>query len=432
MKIKNKIALFTILFVLFCTFTISLFIYFRSSSAIEERVEAQLESVVILKKNQLDSFFENKIKLMELFVNENFFIDFVLEMESVHESADDSLSFFKQHDPLLHSGIREYLEKLKEDNEYFTEFSILTLDGIVHASTNVQLEGTIRDHEKYYNEGLRDTFIQSFYYDISEQEPSIVISTPIKNYEDEVISVLLARLDLSEISEIMLETSGLGETGETYLVNSYNFLVSESRFEEGLALKKIITNPLVTDCLAGNDGHGHVEDYRGVNSIVSYSWLPEREVCLVASISDQEAFQSITNLQKIGLITMFVVILLTITLSLIVTRQLTKNISKIMLSVREIGKGNLDTTVQVRSKDEMGELADSFRNMAKDLKKFQGEVKKYNLQLEKMVKKRTEELENKNIQLEKFNKLAVGREMKMIDLKKKLRKFEEGDNSTSD
>ncbi|MFA7319032.1 MAG: hypothetical protein WC022_00310 [Parcubacteria group bacterium] len=45
-------------------------------------------------------------------------------------------------------------------------------------------------------------------------------------------------------------------------------------------------------------------------------------------------------------------------------------------------------------------------------------------ELEMMVRKRTEELEEKNAELEKFNALSVGRELKMAELKDKIRKLE--------
>lgn len=47
-------------------------------------------------------------------------------------------------------------------------------------------------------------------------------------------------------------------------------------------------------------------------------------------------------------------------------------------------------------------------------------------ELELMVKKRTEELEEKNVELEKFNALSVGRELKMAELKNRIRELEHG------
>ena len=46
------------------------------------------------------------------------------------------------------------------------------------------------------------------------------------------------------------------------------------------------------------------------------------------------------------------------------------------------------------------------------------DLKKYREHLEELVKERTSDLNTKNEELERFNKLFVGRELKMIELKK--------------
>ncbi|MFH1714230.1 MAG: hypothetical protein ABH831_01375 [Candidatus Nealsonbacteria bacterium] len=53
------------------------------------------------------------------------------------------------------------------------------------------------------------------------------------------------------------------------------------------------------------------------------------------------------------------------------------------------------------------------------------ELREMSQQLEGQVKERTMELENKIKELERFNKLAVGRELKMVFLKRELQKLEE-------
>jgi nitrate/nitrite-specific signal transduction histidine kinase len=45
---------------------------------------------------------------------------------------------------------------------------------------------------------------------------------------------------------------------------------------------------------------------------------------------------------------------------------------------------------------------------------------------EKIVEERTEELQEKVQELERFNRLAVGRELKMIELKNTIKKLEKG------
>jgi len=53
-------------------------------------------------------------------------------------------------------------------------------------------------------------------------------------------------------------------------------------------------------------------------------------------------------------------------------------------------------------------------------------LKKVHEEMEKTIKLRTQELRNKVEELEKFQKIAIGRELKMIELKEEIRKLKEG------
>jgi len=59
-------------------------------------------------------------------------------------------------------------------------------------------------------------------------------------------------------------------------------------------------------------------------------------------------------------------------------------------------------------------------------KRFEEALLKLNEELEQRVKDRTAELERKNAELEKLNKLFVGRELRMIQMKERIKKLEGG------
>lgn len=88
----------------------------------------------------------------------------------------------------------------------------------------------------------------------------------------------------------------------------------------------------------------------------------------------------------------------------------TKSLLELKTATQEIIKGDFNRKVKVESKDEFKDLADSFNKMAEELKENKENV-------EQKVKDKTKDLET-------INKYMVGRELKMIELKKQINNLE--------
>ncbi|KKS28538.1 MAG: hypothetical protein UU89_C0034G0007 [Parcubacteria group bacterium GW2011_GWC2_42_11] len=86
----------------------------------------------------------------------------------------------------------------------------------------------------------------------------------------------------------------------------------------------------------------------------------------------------------------------------------------------DISRGNMKTVIDIKSKDEVGELAAAFNQMTCNLLQSQQEIKKHSHDLEQKVTERTMELNKKLEEIEKMNSLVVNRELKMIELKKEV------------
>lgn len=85
-------------------------------------------------------------------------------------------------------------------------------------------------------------------------------------------------------------------------------------------------------------------------------------------------------------------------------------------SARAMMKGDFDNKVSYKSCDELGNLAENFDRMRKQLKFSKEVIEKSNKLLEKSYNETLE----KSKSLEKINKFMVGRELKMIELKKEI------------
>jgi len=76
--------------------------------------------------------------------------------------------------------------------------------------------------------------------------------------------------------------------------------------------------------------------------------------------------------------------------------------------------------------DDAGEYAGSIAAVAdvSERKKAEDEIRQLNEELELRVKERTAELEQKNEELHKMNRIFVGRELRMVELKERIRALE--------
>ena len=127
---------------------------------------------------------------------------------------------------------------------------------------------------------------------------------------------------------------------------------------------------------------------------------------------------------KIILISCFIIIILAFITNRWVSFSIIKPLSKLTKGVEMIGKGDMNHKIKVKSNDEITELATAFNKMTNDLTKSKKDLQKYNQKLEKSVQERTKELQSKMKELERFNRIMVDREIKMIDLKKKIKELE--------
>jgi len=141
--------------------------------------------------------------------------------------------------------------------------------------------------------------------------------------------------------------------------------------------------------------------------------IPSRDRSIDAELADE--------IDKVGslavVISVIVAILVALT-SYFISKSISDPLAKLTDVSRNIAKGNLENRVDIKTEDEFGELAQSFNQMTESLQASYGE-------LEEKVKIRTTELEKSVKELNKLNKVMTGRELKMIELKKEIKKLED-------
>lgn len=229
-------------------------------------------------------------------------------------------------------------------------------------------------------------------YAPDQNVPAAFVAQPLLNEKGEIDVIVAAQLSLDEIAAITQERTGLGETGETYLVGPDQLWRSDSRFLNQLGVDSTILNPTEAvnttasrNALAGLWGTQVIDNYQGRR--VLSSWTPVTifessptnpqgiRWALIAEIDESEVSQSLMNGALTGLGLFAIATLLVLYATVTVTRGLTAPIGQVAHAATALAGGDLSQRVQIRTGDEVEAMASAFNNMAEQIAGTMGALK---------------------------------------------------------
>ncbi len=314
-------------------------------------------------------------------------------------------------DKKLHELV-SYLNFVK-DNYGYKEISLADNEGKIRVSTREDFVGlSIAEFEYFREAKLGQIFVSQVHPSVfpvlnefGEMErgvPTLFVSGPIRDDSHRIVGVVSLRVDIIDLSKVMRRVK-LGETGETYLVDENGYMLTESRFistirEMGLIKKRSSLELKLIDpttgrltkgveaCLGGESGYDATgyPDYRGVNVLGFWHWIPEYNWGLISEIDVDEAYKDLYELDKALYTISFVLTLVVMVAAIFLGRRLTAPILQLTEVTNKMSGGDLSQRVSKVSKDEIGLLAASFNIMAETIEKRNEELEATKQYLESM------------------------------------------------
>ncbi len=224
-------------------------------------------------------------------------------------------------------------------------------------------------------------------YAPSNGAPAAFIAEPVLDAERQVQLLVALQLPLEAVDSIMQERTGMGETGETYLVgpdfrmrsNSYldpiNHSVSASF--AGTVGKNGVRTDASQEALKGNSGSEFITDYNGNVVLSSYAPLNVQGVRwgILAEIDRAEIVWKILPIPAaivlLGAGLMFLLVLVAKRVSGDITTPLFESVDALESIAKE---GDLTVEVEVDQEDEVGKMADALKLMMLRLSEALGQV----------------------------------------------------------
>ncbi|MBF0521915.1 MAG: GAF domain-containing protein [Candidatus Omnitrophica bacterium] len=392
MKIANKIRLvFFAASILVIAVSASI-IYWNFSGALTKSISTNLKANLHARKNHIETYFR-MLKSSVVQASKSVVLPKLLKM------AKDDPGY---NDAVLNAN--KLLKNKKSADDLVYEYMLLDSSGRIVASSDESSLGQDKSTDAYFLGGQKGVFIKDAYFSVTKKQPLMAVSVPLfEESRDVLLGVLVARIKLDDLNNIITDTTGLGETGEIYIINKYGYMITPSRYLKDTFLKQKVDTQNARLALERKDAQGLnasmdiFSDYRGVKVLGSYEYLPENHWIILAEMNTREAFAPLVMLQWI----FFWVLLITLSTVWGVYGYIVKNISeplqKLSKGAEVVGGGNLDYKVAISTRDEVGQLSRAFDIMTSNLKKTTASITLLNNEIEarKKIEKALDESERR-------------------------------------
>lgn len=208
-------------------------------------------------------------------------------------------------------------------------------------------------------------------YAPSKDAPALFAAQPIIT-DGKVSLVVAVQLANTDINDLLGSRSGMGETGETYLVGEDKLMRSDSRFESGSSiLKTKVDTMAVQRGMQDTVGTETYSNYQDNEVLGSWSHMQMNETfdtdfewVIVSEQTTDEALAAVAAEQRNMVILAVIVLAGVIALAYVVAGQIANPVINMTNIVSRIAdKRDLTLTVPVESNDEVGTMSGALNNM---------------------------------------------------------------------
>lgn len=217
----------------------------------------------------------------------------------------------------------------------------------------------------------------------------------------EVTGALVVEMPIERITRVMTsegnwESSGLGSTGEAYLVGHDSLMRSPSRLliedpdsyaaaatrmgGDAIAIERavarsdsLLLQPVTTEAVQraqrGESGTVVAPNYLGTETIAAYAPLAVEGLgwTVIAEVATSEAFAPVSVFTTQLFISSAILVLIVSLLSLLLAQMIVRPLTRLRIAAERISAGEVGVEVDAGSADELASLANSFNEMSRSL-----------------------------------------------------------------
>ncbi len=266
------------------------------------------------------------------------------------------------------------LEALTRHNSAYEAVAILDSTGRVTSSVSPYQKVTFNNLAKssLFLRALnqQEDVISPVELDRTIDQPVVTLAVPIRNEQDVVNGVLIARINLKFLWFLLYQTN-VSKTGYAYVIDNRNYLIAaKGKVPDVSTLQDLSKRPFIENFTKLNSAKplSPYQGLKGVEVIGSLAPIRSLRWKVVVELPTAEAYAPVREMLLVMGVALVLAMVLAAGLGVFFSRRIVRPLQVLTRAAARISAGDLDAVVNVRRRNELGTLAATFNRMTTQLR----------------------------------------------------------------
>ena len=349
--LAGKLFLVSALVILFTVGVIGLSGYWLAEKSIADEVQRRVSCVRSERQDRVELWFEEMYRSLNYFTNGS----------NISNIVRDELLPDNEKRIILDKHLSNYMEYY----DTIASFVLARLDGsIISSWGNPHGENNISNLPAFM-EAVTSNYAIGPIHINAEGETVFNIALPVTHEGLSIAMIVCEMYSSRTIEPILMDSSGLGRSGESFLIGFDTLMLTPSRFynhPEPLTHKMPIPNALLA--LQGKKGVSVYQSFLGMEVVGAYARLEKTGWALITEMVTDEAFAPLDDVARNTVIVSGLALIMMLFLSVILSRNWTKPMENLANASLKVAEGDLAVRMSVDNRiDEIGTLTRQFNHM---------------------------------------------------------------------
>ena len=271
-----------------------------------------------------------------------------------------------EHAPLLNY----MLENIKSSNEDLKLAYFGGSDKKFYCYPGVDLPADFDPTSRpWYKDSIANkgkTVVSDVYMDAITKKPVVTISRAVEK-DGKIVGVAAADIDLNKMSD-KISSKQIGKSGYIAITNSSGIAIVH-KDKSLIGTDTMLKLDLWKSVSQNTEGFSEYK-YNNESKYAAFSTNELTRWKVIAIVPKSELVADTDSIRNITLIMVLLSAVIASIISLLFSKKISSNITKLKKSIRKAAEGDFSDRVNIVSKDEIGELAEDFNIMKENVAKL--------------------------------------------------------------